>query len=166
MLCTFRGEFGQKIDAKGRVSIPAQIRKVLDAGDPDRESGEDPNLIIVFGDTTRSCLLGYSQQAMAEVEAKIHAMKASPRKKALVKAFLTLSWEARVDTTGRIVLPKHLRTRLGLGETGELTFAGGGEKFEIWNSVDYEAEAAAFDLTEVEGYEEGMDLSELLDMED
>ncbi|WP_172331378.1 hypothetical protein [Mangrovicoccus sp. HB161399] len=164
MLCTFRGEFGQKIDAKGRVSIPAQIRKVLDAGDPDRESGDDPNLIIVFGDTTSKCIFGYSQQAMQDVEAKIHAMKAGPRKKLLSKVFLTRSWETRVDSTGRIVLPKALRDRLELGESGDLTFAGTGERFEIWNSVTYEAEND-IELDDIEGFEEGMDMAELLDMD-
>nr|WP_226898476.1 AbrB/MazE/SpoVT family DNA-binding domain-containing protein [Mangrovicoccus algicola] len=80
--------------------------------------------------------------------------------------FLTQTWETRVDSTGRIVLPKPLRTRLGLGETGELTFAGTGETFAIWNSVDYPAAIGEEDLAQIEGFEEDMDIADLLDMED
>ena len=50
----FRGEGHHKVDGKGRVSIPASFRRVLESGDPDWTDGLNPNLVIVYGDHRRS----------------------------------------------------------------------------------------------------------------
>ena len=39
----FRGEAENKVDNKGRVSIPAAFRRILEEGDPDWSSGLHPN---------------------------------------------------------------------------------------------------------------------------
>ncbi len=67
----FRGESHNKVDAKGRVSIPASFRRVLEAGDPTWKSGENPELVIVYGDHRRSYLECYTMQAIEEVDDKI-----------------------------------------------------------------------------------------------
>ena len=56
----FRGEAENKVDNKGRVSIPAAFRRILEEGDPDWSSGLNPNLVIVYGRRNRKCLEGYS----------------------------------------------------------------------------------------------------------
>ena len=43
----FRGESIHKVDGKGRVSIPAAFRRVLEEHDPDYALGLNPNLIII-----------------------------------------------------------------------------------------------------------------------
>ena len=45
----FRGEAENKVDSKGRVSIPAPFRRVLEEGDPDWSNGVNPNFVIVYG---------------------------------------------------------------------------------------------------------------------
>ncbi|MEM9123456.1 MAG: MraZ N-terminal domain-containing protein, partial [Pseudomonadota bacterium] len=42
MVRRFRGEFDQRVDGKGRMSIPASFRRVLEQGDPNWSSGGDP----------------------------------------------------------------------------------------------------------------------------
>jgi len=42
----FRGEAENKVDNKGRVSIPAAFRRILEEGDPDWSSGLNPNLLL------------------------------------------------------------------------------------------------------------------------
>ena len=49
----FRGEAENKVDAKGRISIPAPFRRILEEGDPDWSSGLNPNLVIVYGRRNR-----------------------------------------------------------------------------------------------------------------
>lgn len=161
---TFRGEFTQKIDGKGRVSIPANFRKVLDVNDPDRASDEDPNLIIVDGGAKRAYLEGYSAMAMAKTEAKIQAMRNGPQKTWLTQFYQTQTWETTVDSSGRIVLPKYLRDKLGL-KGGEVIFAGTSETFQIWAPAPYATQKAAAAVAAFEGLDPDMDPSELLDME-
>ena len=45
----FRGSEEVKVDAKGRVSIPAKFRRVFESCDPDWETGRRPQLVIVYG---------------------------------------------------------------------------------------------------------------------
>ena len=54
----FRGESIHKVDGKGRVSIPAAFRRVLEENDPDYALGLNPNLIIVYGNINRKFLGG------------------------------------------------------------------------------------------------------------
>ena len=64
----FRGESVHKVDSKGRVSVPAPFRRVLEEGDPDWTPGANPNLVLVYGRMGRNCLEGYSMKSMEEVE--------------------------------------------------------------------------------------------------
>ena len=67
----FRGESHHKVDAKGRVSIPASFRRVIEAADPNWTDGLNPELVIVYGDHRRNYLECYTMEAIDEVDAKI-----------------------------------------------------------------------------------------------
>ena len=64
----FRGEAENKVDSKGRVSIPAPFRRVLEEGDPDWSNGVNPNFVIVYGRRNSKCLEGYSLKSMNDVD--------------------------------------------------------------------------------------------------
>lgn len=120
------------------MSIPAKFRRVLEAGDPDWKSGDNPNLVIVYGGKTRDYLECFTVDAMNGVVARILKMgRGSKKRIALSKLYLTQSIEVAVDETGRLVLPKEQREKIGL-ETMAF-FAGKGDTFEIWNPAAYEA---------------------------
>ncbi|MDO6482523.1 division/cell wall cluster transcriptional repressor MraZ [Shimia thalassica] len=138
----FRGESHHKVDAKGRVSIPASFRRVLESGDPNWESGEAPTLVIVYGGHTRNYLECFTINAMDEVEDRILKMgRGDKRRLALSRLYLQQSLETNVDGTGRLVLPKELRDKIGLD--GTAFFAGKGDTFEVWNPETYEENFAA-----------------------
>ncbi|MDU9002551.1 division/cell wall cluster transcriptional repressor MraZ [Sedimentitalea todarodis] len=138
----FRGEGHHKVDAKGRVSIPASFRRVLESGDPNFQSGGNPELVIVYGDHRRSYLECYTMNAIDEVDAKIDAMpRGSMERKMLQRLFHGQSFPTTVDETGRLVLPAKLRNKIGL--EGEAFFIAAGDTFQIWKPETYDTEELA-----------------------
>ena len=66
MVRRFRGEGHHKVDGKGRVSIPAHFRRVLEAGDPSWSEGKAPEFVIVYGDHRRNFLECFTIDAANE----------------------------------------------------------------------------------------------------
>ncbi|MEL7212395.1 MAG: division/cell wall cluster transcriptional repressor MraZ [Pseudomonadota bacterium] len=142
MVRRFRGEFDQKVDAKGRVSIPASFRRVLEAGDPNYTQGLSPELVIVYGDHRRKYLECYTMDAIAEVDDKIDALpRGSMERKMLQRLFHGQSFPTSVDETGRIVMPAKLRNKIDLEDAA--FFIAAGDTFQIWKPETYESEEAA-----------------------
>lgn len=132
----FRGEGDYKVDAKGRVSIPASFRRVLEASDPDWTPNQNPNLVIVYGDHRRSYLECYTIEAIDEVDEKIARLpRGSMERRMLERLFNGQSHPTQVDDTGRLVLPMKLRKKIDLDDTA--FFIATGDTFQIWNPETY-----------------------------
>jgi MraZ protein len=137
----FRGESLHKVDAKGRVSIPALFRRVLEACDPDWTEGLRPQLVIVYGNSRQKCLECYTIEAIDEVDREIARLpRGSNGRRMLERIFHGQSFPTEVDNDGRLVLPQKLREMIGL--EGEAYFVASGDTFQIWKPEDYEAEQA------------------------
>jgi MraZ protein len=135
----FRGEGHHKVDAKGRVSIPAPFRRVIEASDPNWTEGLNPELVIVYGDHRRSYLECYTMEAIKEVDDKIDALpRGSIERKMLQRLFHGQSFPTSVDETGRLVLPAKLRKKIGLENVA--FFIAAGDTFQIWKPETYEQE--------------------------
>ena len=50
MVLSFTGEHTQKVDGKGRMSIPADFRRVLESQDPDWTDGLTPRMYLLYGE--------------------------------------------------------------------------------------------------------------------
>ena len=138
----FRGESHHKVDAKGRVSIPASFRRVIEAADPNWTDGLSPELVIVYGDHRRRYLECYTMEAIDEVDAKIDALpRGSMERKMLQRLFHGQSFPTNIDETGRLVLPAKLRQKIDLD--GEAFFIAAGDTFQIWNPKTYDVEELA-----------------------
>jgi MraZ protein len=125
---TFRGEGVHKVDAKGRVSIPAAYRRVLQDNDPDWTEGLNPNLVLVYGDARWQHIEGYHIASMEEVDARIAALpSSSPVRRKLEHMYSGQALPTQIDETGRIVLPQRLRDKIGL--TAEAFFTARGPRF-------------------------------------
>ena len=133
----FRGEWTNKVDAKGRVSIPASFRRVLEACDPDWNESLFPSLVLVYGRKGSGCIEGYSIRSIQEVDDMISALPRYSKNREILERLLNSnSVQTQVDENGRIVLSSKLREMIGI--TGEALFAGMGEKFQIWNPNSYQ----------------------------
>ncbi len=164
MLGTFRGDGVHKVDTKGRVSIPALFRRVLEAGDPDWAQDRNPSIVIVYGGDKRKHLECYTAEAIAEVDAKIRKLpRGSKKRRALQRLYHGQAHPTSVDETGRLVLPAKLREKIGLKR--EAYFVGNGDTFEIWNQETYDNEMYA-DLEADDDFDPDVDPSIYLDGDD
>jgi len=151
VVSSFLGEFNQKVDGKGRMSIPADFRAVLAEGDPRCPENPLPRMVVLHGPHLKNCLHAYTVEAMAEIEAGIKALpRSSVERKRASRLILAKAWSTEIDKDGRIVLPQRLRLQIGLG--GEAAMVAMGDYFEIWNADTYEAA----DSAELAGWLEDM----------
>ena len=142
MIRRFRGESLHKVDAKGRVSVPAAFRRVLEEGDPDFSNGSSPNFVIVYGGVRGSCLEGYTINSISKVDKLISKLPRFSKDREMLERFInTQSTYMQLDETGRIVLSHRLKEKIGIGD--EAIFAGMGEKFQIWEPKNYQNELNA-----------------------
>lgn len=158
----FRGESHHKVDTKGRVSIPASFRRVIEAADPNLTDGLPPELVIVYGDHRRNYLECYTMEAIEEVDAKIDALpRGSMQRKMLQRLFHGQSFLTTIDETGRLVLPVKLRQKIELDK--EAFFIAAGDTFQIWKTETYEADELAKTEEWLEELPDDFDPLEFLD---
>ncbi len=139
---SFRGESVHKVDSKGRVSIPASFRRVLEEGDPDFAASNIAQVVLNYGVRPGECLEGYSITGMEEIDGRIRAVAPySDERESLEFMFNTQSTYVQLDETGRIVLSARLREMFDLGE--EVIFAGMNDRFQIWQPKAFEARRKA-----------------------
>ena len=105
---TFWGVFDHKVDQKGRVSVPADYRRVIEAGDPSFGQGRRPQLAIVYG-LDDDYLVGYTIEEITKYEERIGKMRNSPLKRQLVRRLISKSFRTEIDNDGRLVLPQERR---------------------------------------------------------
>jgi MraZ protein len=122
----FTGRFDHSIDEKGRVSIPARFREVL------QRENHDRLYITNFPHDGQWCLALYPPN---QWDALIASLAAKPRFDPTVQAFQTMiiggAHEVPVDRQGRILLPPKLREKAGLDR--EVTFSALQDHFELWD---------------------------------
>lgn len=136
MVHVFTGEGVQKVDAKGRVSIPADYRAVLRQADPNWSENKLPEFKIVYGDHRRNFLECFTIEAAQEVSARIAALpRGSVERRAAERTFNGQAIMATVDNTGRIVLPQKLRDKLNIED--EAYFIAMSDTFQIWKPETY-----------------------------
>ena len=119
----FVSTFTGKLDAKGRLSIPAPFRAVL-AREGFQGLYVHPSLDLPTLDCGGGALLG-------EIDAMIASFPPlSPDRDALAMALLGASDLLKMDGEGRVMLPDALTTHAAIG--GEVCLVGTGHKFQIW----------------------------------
>lgn len=157
----FRGSETFKVDAKGRVSIPAAFRRVIEASDPDWVPGNRPNIVMVYGGERQNWLEVYTMKAIEEIDEDIERMqRGSWDRLQLEELMHGQAQEMQIDEDGRLVLPQKLRDKIGL--EGEAFFISAGDYFKIWKPETYASAYAARSRKLAEQYPEDFDPRSLL----
>ena len=119
----FVSHFTNRLDAKGRISVPAPFRAVL-AGDGFDGLYIHPSLDAPAIDCGGRALL-------MQIEALLNSYPSfSEERDAFSTALLGTSEILKIDPEGRVVLSEALKASAGI--TDEATFVGQGFKFQIW----------------------------------
>jgi MraZ protein len=134
----FQGESLNKVDGKGRISLPAKFRRALQAGDSRCGPGDPARLYIAYGNPTTDFVECLSGDYFDDLVSRIEAMDDGESERELLEyLYFVKCDEVSVDETGRFVLPTAARDKLGLD--GEALFQGKGRKFHILKPADGEA---------------------------
>jgi len=123
-LSSFYGTETHSIDHKGRVSVPAPMRRA--AG---RKAGSSFILVAGF----EGCLALYGPDEWRHVEERLRRIPMGDRRgRAFARAFLMDACKVTVDAQGRITIPPALVRRAGLGKDAVLL--GQVDRIEIWDA--------------------------------
>lgn len=124
----FVSTFENKIDAKGRVSVPAAFRAVLER---DALRVEGTLAIYCYPSLDAPALDAGGQRLTARIDELLAGLPdySDERDELSVALYGDVEF-LKIDGDGRIVLPKELREHAGIGS--KVTFVGLGEKFQIW----------------------------------
>ena len=144
----FRGRHEHTIDAKGRTSVPARYRDVLDA------SGERR---LVVTSALDPCLVAYPLPEWTAFEERIGKLPQFDRSvQKLKRIYVSGAVECEIDDVGRILIPPSLREHARLRK--EVLWAGAGRYAELWDKEEW---LRRYETTEDERRQMAARLSEL-----
>jgi len=124
----FTSEYESKLDAKGRLVLPARIKTQL-------PEGESQELVIRKGFET--CLILYPLVEFKKVFSKISGLNEfNEEYRKLQRNFLSGVVTVELDNNGRFLIPKNLLVYAQIDK--EALLVGLGSKVEIWNPEVYE----------------------------
>jgi MraZ protein len=114
-----------KVDKKGRVSVPAQFRAELAA--------ESFQGVVLFRSHAHPALEGFAWSYMQEISRRLENFDMfSAAQDDLAMTVFGDSVQLGFDGEGRIVLPADLMGFMGIGERA--AFVGLGNKFQLWDA--------------------------------
>jgi MraZ protein len=137
----FMSTVTNKIDAKGRVSVPATFRGVV--------KGEGGSGVVCFPSFSDQAIEGCTMGQIAIFSEIIDALPPfSEERDALAASILGQSHDLSFDSEGRIKLPQELLEHADIN--GEVMFVGLGRKFQIWSpAIRSETDARRRELARV-----------------
>jgi MraZ protein len=119
----FFSHFILKLDAKGRVSVPASFRAVL------ARDGDDT--LFCYPALDRPALEAGGRMLMSEIEDLINRFAPfSDEREQFATALYGTSELVKMDAEGRVTLSDPLKDHAGIMDS--VAFVGLGHKFQIW----------------------------------
>ncbi len=127
-MASFIGTFTNRMDRKGRVSVPARFRAALavqaDAG--------AFNGVVVSPNEALGAIDACDRQRIEDTVARLDARDGlTTEQRQAIELVLSRSEEIPFDGQGRIVLPDRLIALAGIGE--KAVFVGIGRTFQVWS---------------------------------
>ncbi|MCI0707810.1 MAG: division/cell wall cluster transcriptional repressor MraZ [Ignavibacteriae bacterium] len=127
-MSSFKGRYEYSVDSKGRVALPAKLRKNVSPAAND-------TFIITRG--FEQCLFVYPQDEWNKVEESVRGLSPSnPQHRFFVRTLLQWATDVQLDGQSRLSIPQDLLKFSGI--ENEVLILGVMERIEIWNPKIYE----------------------------
>jgi MraZ protein len=127
-MSSFKGSYEYSVDSKGRINIPAKLRKYV--------SPEANDTFVVTRGFER-CLFVFPLDEWNILEQSIRRLSSSdPRERFFTRLLLQYATESQLDGQSRIILPRELLQFAGIQD--QALILGVLERIEVWNPKTYE----------------------------
>ena len=130
-MALFLSTYDNKVDRKGRVSVPAAWRPAL--------SQNGFSGVVVFPSFKYPALEGSDHGWITEMGSRHEQLAPFSEEADSLALVFADSHQLAFDPEGRISLPEALTAHAGIGERA--IFVGGGRTFQIWEPGRWEAHA-------------------------
>ena len=125
----FLSTFENKLDKKGRVSVPASFRSHL--------SNLGYNGVICYPSFNNKCIEAWPQDRIEKISKAIDSLNPFEEKKDyFATSILSESINLQFDTEGRISITSKLLRHAKI--KSNILFVGQGKTFQIWEPASYE----------------------------
>ena len=129
-MSTFIGDYPCKVDAKGRIILPAAFKKQMPDGAEDR--------FVVRKDIFENCLILYSAEdwnsQMEKIRKRMNPYNREHNK--FLDNFFKGTAELSLDNNNRFLVPKRLMDLIGAAR--DVVLAGQDGRIKIWAAEAYE----------------------------
>ncbi|PHZ85590.1 division/cell wall cluster transcriptional repressor MraZ [Paremcibacter congregatus] len=126
----FTSTYTNRVDKKGRVSVPASFRATLPEGD---------QTITVLRSLNGAAIEGFDAGYLQDISEKVDNFdlltSALPKQNPAMK-ILRKSAPLNIDSDGRVVLPQDYMAHAGI--TDRAVFVGLGRTFQIWSPEEHD----------------------------
>ncbi len=125
----FLGSFKYSIDSKGRVSLPAKLRKAVNP---------DANDTFVMTRGLEKCIEVHPKDMWAEnIEARLNMLNSfNKNHTAFLRRYLEKAAEDTLDSQARLSIPQNLIEYAGIKK--EVMIIGMNKNIEFWDPEEYE----------------------------
>ena len=125
----FLSTFENKLDKKGRVSVPASFRSYL--------SNLGYNGVICYPSFNNICIEAWPQDRIEKISSAIDSLNPFEEKKDyFATSILSESINLQFDSEGRILITNKLLKHAKIKNS--MLFVGQGKTFQIWEPTNYE----------------------------
>ena len=126
----FLSTYVNRIDRKGRVSVPAAFRAEL------------ANLsfggIVLFPAINSRALEGSGIDRLEELSTRIDALPEFSDERDALSSIFADAHQVPFDGEGRVILPPELCEHAGIVLEGGVAFVGAGRTFQVWDPARFE----------------------------
>jgi MraZ protein len=130
----FLSTYTNKVDRKGRVSVPATFRSTL-------ATNRYPNLLVAFPSIRLPAVECTGSDRMEEMQERIETLEQFSEEHENLSQLFADAQPLTIDGEGRVVLPEKLKQHAQI--TGDVAFVGLGANFQLWDPAAYEEHRAA-----------------------
>jgi len=124
----FLGEYECKLDAKGRMVLPAALKRQMP--DVEREG-------LVINRGLESHLVIYTRQEWNKIMGELSRLNQFEKKsREFIRKFMRGASELTLDAAGRVLIPKSLQTYADI--SAEVVLASQFNKIEVWSKAKYD----------------------------